>query len=225
MYKRALLFFLSLVLALHGAFGITRGGVTADGLKTIYAKALDDHECHSSEWHFVITQIDSPELAPNSISVSWENGTVATVSLEKVTGGVAHYTTTANLDSPVIEASAQIYESWNGQFNLSHGPCHKPLPTPLPPTETPTVPPTETPVVPPTETPVVPPTETAPPPTETVPPPTETAPPPTETPVPVKTPVPPTGVSLPYAPLPLAGVESLIGLVGMLISLGGKRKK
>ena len=33
-----------------------------------------------------------------SITVKWANGATETVPLDKFTGGVAHYTTTSNLD-------------------------------------------------------------------------------------------------------------------------------
>lgn len=36
---------------------------------------------------------------------------------------VAHYTTTSDLDSAVTYATAEIYNGWDGQFNLSHDPC------------------------------------------------------------------------------------------------------
>ena len=163
----------------------------AQPMKDISAKALTDHGCDSSEWHFVITQIESEDLAPASIFVSWANGASENVPLDKVTGGTGHYATTSNLDSTVVSATAVIYAEWGGQFNLSHGPCGDP-PTEVPPTEVPPteVPPTE---VPPTEVPPteVPPTEVPPtevPPTEV--PPTEV--PPTETPATTPTEVPPT---------------------------------
>ena len=89
----------------------------------ISAKALSDHECDSSEWHFVINQIDTEANAPDSILVTWTNGKSESVPLDKFTGGVAHYTTTSNLDSTVKSATASIYDGWSGQFNLSHGPC------------------------------------------------------------------------------------------------------
>ena len=128
--------------------------VFATDVIQIEAKALTDHGCNTSEWHFVITQIDEESNAPGSIDVTWANGNSASVPLDKFTGGVAHYSTTANLDSTVTSATAMIYSSWSGEFNLSHGPC-KPQPTETPVvTETPveTETPTETPVV--TETPV-----------------------------------------------------------------------
>ncbi len=151
------------------------------GMITIYAKALTDHECNSTEWHFVITQVPFVFLAPSYIHVTWANGASQNVSRGAFTGKTAHYTTTAYLDSTVVSASAQIYFSWEGQFNLSHGPC------PQPPTKTPTSTPTSTPI-PPTEVPPteVPPTEV--PPTEV--PPTEV--PPTEVPPTERPPVTPT---------------------------------
>jgi len=163
-----------------------------DGLMEISAKALGDHECDGSEWHFVITQVESESVAPGSIHVVWANGGSEDVPRDdKFTGGVAHYTTTSNLDSVVVSATTQIYSGWDGQFNLSHGPCDlPPTPTPVDPTPTP-VDPTPTPVDPtptpvdPTPTPVDPtPTPVDPTPTPIV---TETPVDPTPTPVPQKT--------------------------------------
>ncbi len=91
--------------------------------KPIAAKALDDYECNAAEWHFVINQLRVGEDAPASINVTWANGQTETVPLDKVTGKVAHYATASNLDSTVTSASAEVYSDWNGQFNLSHGPC------------------------------------------------------------------------------------------------------
>jgi hypothetical protein len=101
---------------------------------TITAKALTNHECNSTEWHFVITQINSAANAPASITVEWANGNTEVVPLTKFTGGVAHYVTTSNLDSTVVSATAQIYTAWSGQFNLSHGPCGGSTPSSPPPT-------------------------------------------------------------------------------------------
>lgn len=120
----------------------------ASAAKEISAKALTDHECNSDEWHFVINQIDMESDAPASIHVTWANGQEADVARGAFTGGVAHYTTTANLDSTVTSATATIYDSWSGQFNLSHGPCNAPPPsTTTPSTTTPstTTPSTTTP--------------------------------------------------------------------------------
>lgn len=105
----------------------------ATGTKTISAQALSDHSCDSTEWHFVITQISEPILAPPAISVQWANGISTGVILDRVTGGVAHYSTTANLSSTVVNAWTEIYADWDGQFNLSHGPDTCPEPPPPPP--------------------------------------------------------------------------------------------
>lgn len=101
----------------------------ADDTTAIAAKALTDHECDASEWHFVITSIDSESNAPASITVNFANSNSVTVSLDKYTGKTAHYTTTTNLDSTVTSATALIYSGWGGQFNLSHGPCTAPTET------------------------------------------------------------------------------------------------
>jgi hypothetical protein len=111
------------VLALGLVMGLATGVQAQNGTKTIFAKALLDHECNAAEWHFVITQIRGAITAPASIHVIWANGAQADVPLERVTGQVAHYTTTANLMWQVLAASAVIDEEWSGQFNLSHGPC------------------------------------------------------------------------------------------------------
>lgn len=97
--------------------------VLADSLNTIIAKSLTSHGCDSTEWHFVITSVDTEADAPASITVTWANGQTETVALTKFTGGVAHYSTTDNLSSTVTSATTQIYTGWSGQFNLSHGPC------------------------------------------------------------------------------------------------------
>lgn len=90
----------------------------------IDAKALTDHECNVTEWHFVINQIDVEANAPASIHVTWADGS-ADIALDTFTGGVAHYRSTAHLDSTVLSATASIYAQWSGQFNLSHGPCNQ----------------------------------------------------------------------------------------------------
>lgn len=103
--------------------GFATVGAQASEDKQIHAKALDDHEYDDTEWHLVITQIDDEEDAPESLNVTWANGTQADVELDKFTGQVAHYTTSLELNSTVTNATAEIYAEWDGQFNLSHGPC------------------------------------------------------------------------------------------------------
>ncbi len=110
----------------------------------ISAKALSSHGCDDSEWHFIITQIDDPSLAPASIHVEWANGASANLTLSSVTGKSAHYYSYENLDSTVISATTSIYDGWEGEFNLSHGPCGEPTPDPTEEvTDTPTPDPTE----------------------------------------------------------------------------------
>ena len=185
--------FFSLILIIGVLLATLGSGFTtptsAQGTKIIEAKALTNHECDETVWHFIINQLSDPSLAPPSITVTWANGATEVVPLDNVTpGGMAHYSTTSHLDYPVTSATAEIYEEWDGQFNLSHGPCFGPTPTVTPTeTETPTVTPTETdvPTVTPTNTdvPTVTPTKTdVPTPTQD---PTVT---PTETDVPTETP-------------------------------------
>lgn len=105
----------------------------------ISAKALTSHDCNAGQWQFVITQVDTESDAPSSVHVTWANNDSKDVSLTKFTGGVAHYVTTDNLNSTITSATANIYSSWSGQFNLSDGPCTQTPPvltlvTPLAPT-------------------------------------------------------------------------------------------
>ena len=51
-------------------------------------------QCSSTEWHWVITGTNpSPADAdvPQTITVTWSNSTSTVISLDKVTGGTAHY--------------------------------------------------------------------------------------------------------------------------------------
>jgi hypothetical protein len=118
----ALLRLLGALLLVLGSVPMATAAV-ADDTTTVSAKALTDHECNSSEWHFVMTGLDADDEAPSSIDVSWSGGASATVALSRVTGGVAHYSTTAHLDATVTSATATMAAGWTGQFNLSHGPC------------------------------------------------------------------------------------------------------
>ena len=104
------------------AVNTTTGVTTTAATGIITAKALTSHGCDTTEWHFVITQT-SDSQAPATITVTWGNGQIAVVALDKVTGGTAHYATTANLPSTVTSATAVIDTTWTGEFNLSHGPC------------------------------------------------------------------------------------------------------
>lgn len=158
----------ALILALLLWVGVSPGDAGANPtLKPIEAKNLEGpHDCVDNEWHFVITQIDVEANAPASIHVEWANGYSEELPLSDFTGGTAHYLTTTVVDSTVSKATADIYSSWSGNFNLSHVPCEVPTETPTDtPTDTATA--TDTPEDTPTdtatatETPVNTPTDTA----------------------------------------------------------------
>jgi hypothetical protein len=136
--RRTIAYLLAVAVGLATLILIVTGGSSGNvayAQSTISAKALTSHECDSTEWHFVITQIATAGDAPASITVTWSNGDSEVVPLAKYTGKTAHYVTTSNLDSTVVSATATIYDGWTGQFNLSHGPCGGPT---TPPTEPPT---------------------------------------------------------------------------------------
>lgn len=125
------------LIALLTAVGMGATTVAADDheehdTKEIHVKesTLEDPECdreNPNQWHFIINQIDKGQTAPASIFVEWDNGQNATVLLSKLSGQgqkqTAHYNTTLHQDANVTDATAEIYEDWNGQFVLSHGPC------------------------------------------------------------------------------------------------------
>jgi len=85
--------------------------------------SLTSHSCDDDEWHFVITQVSPDTAAPAYIDVWWYGGIHETVALGGVTGGTAHYSWYGHFDLPVVNATAEIYSGWSGNFNLSHGPC------------------------------------------------------------------------------------------------------
>lgn len=115
---------MALLSSTTAAFAVSAptGAASFTGTSVITAKALTSHGCNDTEWHFVITQTTDAQ-APAAVTVSWSSGQTAIVFLDKVTGGTAHYATTANLNSTVTGATAVIDGAWSGQFNLSHGPC------------------------------------------------------------------------------------------------------
>jgi hypothetical protein len=175
---------------------IVPGVATASTLIHVKSATLtsNGHDCDTTEWHFVITQVGGTAPAPSSIQVTWANGQTATVALQGVTGGTAHYRTTLNLSSTVTDATATIDSSWSGQFNLSHGPCGASQPTPTK-TPTPTLTPTATNTHVPTATKTPTPTKTPKPDDDETKTPTPTKTPKpdddeTKTPTPTKTPKP-----------------------------------
>jgi hypothetical protein len=90
--------------------------------KIAHADSLEDHDCEEDRWKFVITRVDT-DRAPSSIHVTWEGGADATVGLDRARGKTAHYTTSSYTDRPVEDATARIYEAWDGNFRLGEGPC------------------------------------------------------------------------------------------------------
>ena len=168
---------------------------TPQTYQVIEAKALTEHECDCHEWHFVINKVkegpqgDRYKYVPSHIHVTWANGDTERVDVdEKYADGnwrVGHYTVDHNLNFTVTSATAEIYGEWDGQFNLSHGPCPPSTKTP-----TPTLTPTATATTVPTDTPTATPTDTA------TPEPTAT-----DTPEPTATEVPPTDTAVPTATL------------------------
>lgn len=78
-----------------------------------------------SYWHFVITQVSPASAAPASIHVIWDKPAPnsADVNLDSVTGKTAHYYAYKNGGYKVTDATAEIYSSWDGEFNLSHVVC------------------------------------------------------------------------------------------------------
>jgi len=109
------------------------GATTASAVPTtISAKqsTLDEHQnaCINAGgtltgWHFIINQVrvGSP---PANISVTWSNGDVELVPLSKTSGPVGHYDVTGSAThTRITSATASIYSSWSGQFNLSSVEC------------------------------------------------------------------------------------------------------
>jgi hypothetical protein len=107
---------------------------------TISAKqaSLDDHQTSCTDsggtltsWHFIINQIRPIANAPEYIEVTWSNGDVESVFIAKTSGPVAHYNVEGSADHTFIEsATADIYDRWSGQFNLSHVECGPAIPPP-----------------------------------------------------------------------------------------------
>jgi hypothetical protein len=163
--NRTHLAFLSLAAVFAVLFAIVLSPSHALAVQNISAENVDSFDgCtdgnDAQEWHFIINQIDGEANAPLSIHVEWADGGSEEVPRSSFSGNsTAHYTTFSHLDSTVTSATAVIYDGWNGQFVISHGPCAVPTSTPteVPATETPTEVsvtevPTETPPVDVTET-------------------------------------------------------------------------
>lgn len=69
--------------------------------------------------YFVITDLSSG--APSSITVTLSNSSTATVPLLKNPGNSAHYSYTfPSAGLSVTDATAELPDTWSGQFNISH---------------------------------------------------------------------------------------------------------
>jgi hypothetical protein len=99
------------------------GDVSAATLKTVQVmNGLPEKSCDSTQWHWIINQIDKASDVPPFITVTFSTGDTVQVPLDKTTPGiVAHYSTTLHLtDGAVVtNATVQIYSGWSGRFVLS----------------------------------------------------------------------------------------------------------
>jgi hypothetical protein len=108
------------------------GAITASGA-TVTAKqaSLDEHQDACTDaggtltsWHFIINQIRPITNAPASITVTWSNGDSAAVPLDRTSGPVAHYNVDgSDTHTLIVSATADIYDGWTDQFNLSSVEC------------------------------------------------------------------------------------------------------
>jgi hypothetical protein len=111
--------FLLLVVVTFMVLGQTTAVFAASRTITANLSGANQRGCRQAgEWHFVINQVNPP-TPPASITVAWDNAYTLVVPLNKVSGGVAHYTTGAYLAYTVTSATAVIDDSWGGNFNLS----------------------------------------------------------------------------------------------------------
>jgi hypothetical protein len=113
---------LACVLALAIPSSVGANGCT----KTIHVRpetlAQQDSYDDILVWHFIVNQIDqSLGPKPASIHVIWNNGFEADVPLENGVGAtvVGHYIADVNTGNRVTDATAEIYCTWSGEFNLS----------------------------------------------------------------------------------------------------------
>ncbi len=126
--------------------------------------SLRDAGCDLSnpnEWQFNITGV-LDETPPASITVITNLGPLV-VPLSNHSGNVAQYDLVNAGVTTVTNATASIFDGWEGNFILSHRPCGTPTPTGTAtstPTDTPTNTPSNTPTDTPTNTPSNTPTNT-----------------------------------------------------------------
>ncbi len=130
--------------------------------------SLRDAGCDLSnpnEWQFNITGV-ADGTSPASITVETNLGPLV-VALTAQNGNVAQYDLINPAVTTVTDATASIFDGWDGNFVLSHRPCNLLTPTNTPtntatntPTDTPTNTATNTPTDTPTNTPTNTPTGT-----------------------------------------------------------------
>lgn len=76
----------------------------------------------ANPWTFSLSNIDAAS-APATIHVSWTNGDQTDVAMAALSEGVATYHTEDNLDVTLYTVTANVPESWDGQFTVSGYSC------------------------------------------------------------------------------------------------------
>jgi hypothetical protein len=129
---------IALVLSAVAGFSLFReSSVTpAWASKTISLRnSIAGTSCEDDEYLFIINQLDKSSDAPASIQVQLSCGGSITVNLSKLNNKLALYSLPAG-DVPggctPVGATAVIYDSYSGNFVISHVPCGSPSPSPSP---------------------------------------------------------------------------------------------
>jgi hypothetical protein len=113
-----------------------------NGRKTIQSVSGGNRKCDTAEWDFVITQIARPDLTPPTLIVGFPGGgrlwNVRAVlpssdptmvhykigaSTPQQVAGDSYFVLVRGLPDVDLQADAQIYPEWSGQFLLLSGPC------------------------------------------------------------------------------------------------------
>ena len=93
---------------------------------SVAATTLTTHACAPTTWEFEITPL--PSVVPNTIKVTWDDGSVKDVQTSVVTAAHVLYRYSLSLDRSVTAAAAVLPASFNGTLNLLSGPCQGPSP-------------------------------------------------------------------------------------------------
>jgi hypothetical protein len=129
---------IALVLSAVAGFSLFReSSVTpAWASKTISLRnSIAGTGCEDDEYLFIINQLDKSSDAPASIQVQLSCGGEITVALSALHNKNAHYSLSpSNLPGGCtpVGATAVIYDSYHGNFVISHVPCGSPSPSPEP---------------------------------------------------------------------------------------------